>query len=163
MRLTKSQIKRIIREERHRINSLKTIVRNSLNENTGEWYSKKPDPFDDLVENDPRRKLMMDMDKFLDIPFMSTTESWDDTPGGIWMSGEAGGVPQYKNKKDRYGEPIRVFDYYSEDYKNYDIGVYIPFEKWLKTYGFYGEWYDAGTIFLYPINFEQTYQGIELS
>ena len=56
--------------------------------------------------------------------------------GGIWLCGE--GDNMYKGNV--------IYDYYNTNYKKYDIGVLIPFQKKLEKMGWWSEWYDAGTI-----------------
>jgi len=74
------------------------------------------------------------------LEFVSTSEDFDGSQGGIWVSGENG--DQYKGK--------RIYDYYSEDYKNREFGVLNTWEKELNKMGWYSEWYDAGTVMIWP-------------
>jgi hypothetical protein len=74
------------------------------------------------------------------LEFVSTSEEFNGTQGGIWISGENG--DQYKGK--------RIYDYYSEDYKNREFGVLTKWEKELNKKGWYSEWYDAGTVMIWP-------------
>ena len=86
------------------------------------------------------REAMMEwLEGYLD--FVRETEDFDGSKGGIWVSGENGDT--YKGR--------RIFDYYNEDYKKYEFGVYIPFAKEMEKRGWYGEWYDAGTMMIWPI------------
>ena len=63
--------------------------------------------------------------------------SCDENGCGIWMSGEEGNVSR------EHGLP--VFDYWA-----YDIGVLESFRKYLSNNGWYAEFYDAGTVMVYP-------------
>lgn len=73
--------------------------------------------------------------------FINTTEAFDGSEGGIWMSGEDGVV-------DKKGDLI--FDYYAESSK-YEFGVIYHLNNWAERNGWMFEWYDAGTIMMYPI------------
>ena len=85
------------------------------------------------------REEMMDwLDQTL--TFTRTSEEFDGSKGGIWTTGENG--EQYKGK--------RIYDYYSEDYKNRTFGVLNSWEKELNKRGWYSEWYDAGTVIIWP-------------
>ena len=86
-----------------------------------------------------RDEMMAWLEGYLD--FVRETEDFDGSEGGIWVSGENGDM--YKGK--------RIFDYYNEDYKKYEFGVYKPFAKEMEKRGWYGEWYDAGTMMIWPI------------
>ena len=44
----------------------------------------------------------------------------------------------------------QIYDYYSEDYKNREFGVLNSWEKELNKRGWYSEWYDAGTVMIWP-------------
>jgi len=86
-----------------------------------------------------RDEMMKWLEGYLD--FVRETEDFDGSEGGIWVSGENGDM--YKGN--------RIFDYYNEDYKKYEFGVYKPFAKEMEKRGWYGEWYDAGTMMIWPI------------
>ena len=73
--------------------------------------------------------------------FIKTTEEFDGSEGGLWMCGEDCDVT------DRNGMPI--FDYYAESSK-YDFGVIYHLNNWADRNGWMFEWYDAGTIMMYP-------------
>jgi len=85
-----------------------------------------------------RDNMMMWLEDHLE--FVSTSEEFNGAQGGIWISGENG--DQYKGK--------RIYDYYSEDYKNREFGVLTKWEKELNKRGWYSEWYDAGTVMIWP-------------
>ncbi len=71
--------------------------------------------------------------------FLSTSEEFDGTEGGLWASAEDGDM--YKGR--------RIYDYYSEDYKNYTFGVLNKWENELNKRGYYSEYYDAGTVMIW--------------
>lgn len=73
--------------------------------------------------------------------FLRTTEQFSNEGNGIWTSGEDSPV----NAK---GLPL--FSYYNENYEMYDLGVETEFSRFLDSVGWYCEWYDAGTIMIYP-------------
>lgn len=85
------------------------------------------------------REAMMDwLDQTLS--FTRTSEEFDGAKGGIWTSGENG--EEWKGKV--------IYAYYSEDYKNRTFGVLNSWEKELNKRGWYSEWYDAGTVMIWP-------------
>ena len=73
--------------------------------------------------------------------FVRTSKEFNGVEGGIWTTGENG--EQYKGKT--------IYDYYSTDYKNRQFGVLNTWEKELNKRGWYSEWYDAGTVMIWPI------------
>ena len=42
-----------------------------------------------------------------------------------------------------------IYDYYAES-SLYEFGVLVEFESILQQHGWYSEWYDAGTVMIYP-------------
>jgi hypothetical protein len=79
------------------------------------------------------------IEKYMD--FVRTTEEFNGSQGGIWVSGE--NMDEYKGRV--------IYDYYSEDYKNRTFGVDNKWEKELNKKGWYSEWYDAGTSMIWPL------------
>ena len=73
---------------------------------------------------------------------LRTTEEFNGDIGGVWLSGE-----DSAEMKDG----LDMFDYYTENYNRYELGVHNIIYKWLEKKGWYAEWYDAGTIMLYKI------------
>ena len=69
----------------------------------------------------------------------------DEKGCGIWMSAEGGNISR------EHGLP--VFDYWANEYvaNHYDCGVLKSFEKYLSNNGWYAEFYDAGTVMVYPV------------
>ena len=66
-------------------------------------------------------------------------------------------VKEYKQAKaelkkftDEYKGSV-IYSYYSEDYKNREFGVWNKWEKELNKRGWYSEWYDAGTVCIWPL------------
>ena len=106
-------------------------------------------PFDVTIKESVLiKESKMDRDDFIDhlktkfgMTFVSTTEEFNGSEGGVWVSGESGDV--YKGKM--------IYNYYSEDYKNYELGVLNRFEKQINKIGWYSEWYDAGTVMIWPL------------
>ena len=86
-----------------------------------------------------RDDMMKWIEKYMD--FVSTTEEFNGSQGGIWVSGEAG--DEYKGRV--------IYAYYSEDYKNRTFGVDNRWEKELNKRGWYSEWHDAGTSMIWPL------------
>jgi len=75
------------------------------------------------------------------MPVAGTTEEFNGSEGGIWLCGECG--DEYKGNT--------IYVHYSEDYKNRTFGTYNKWEKELNKRGWYSQWYDAGTVMVYPI------------
>jgi hypothetical protein len=69
-----------------------------------------------------------------------TTEEFDNSSGGIWVSGEDGQSIGGK----------RIYSYYAEG-KAYEFGVLVRYEKAINKLGWYSEWYDAGTVMIWPL------------
>ena len=69
-----------------------------------------------------------------------TSEEFNGGEGGIWVSGE---------DSDEYKGNL-IYSYYSEG-KAFELGVNVKWEKELNKRGWYSEWYDAGTIQIWPI------------
>ena len=69
---------------------------------------------------------------------VKTTEEFDGSTGGIWVSGE--NMDLFKGK--------RIYDYYNET-RAYHLGVLSSWEKELDKRGWYSEWYDAGTVMIW--------------
>ena len=74
--------------------------------------------------------------------FVGTSEDFNGSEGGIHVSGEDYD-DEFKGKQ--------IYDYYSEDYKNREFGVLNSWEKELNKRGWYSEWYDAGTVMIWPL------------
>jgi hypothetical protein len=86
-----------------------------------------------------REDMIAWIEKYMD--FVRTTEEFNGSQGGIWVSGENG--DEYKGRV--------IYDYYSEDYKNRTFGVDNKWEKELNKRGWYSEWHDAGTSMIWPL------------
>jgi len=102
------------------------------------WYKKEAPHINESKTLD-RDEMMAWLEQYLG--FVSTSEKFNGSPEGIWISGENG--DKYKGK--------RIYDYYSKDHKNREFGVLIKWEKELNERGWYSNWYDAGTVMIYPI------------
>lgn len=80
--------------------------------------------------------------KFPELNCMRTEDFFSDgTEGGIWLSGEDG----ITDKKGKL-----LFDYYNNG-GPYTFGVINHFCEFIEKYGWYAEWYDAGTLMLYQV------------
>ena len=79
-------------------------------------------------------------------PLIRTTEDfWGEDvskrwANGIWLCGECGYT--YMGRA--------AFNYYNES-NAYKFGIFIPFDDMLYEHGWYAEWYDPGTIFIFEI------------
>jgi 2-succinyl-5-enolpyruvyl-6-hydroxy-3-cyclohexene-1-carboxylate synthase len=69
-----------------------------------------------------------------------TSEEFNGSKGAIWVSGE---------NQDKYKGKV-IYDYYSDDTKNRELGVLSTWEKELDKRGWYSEWEDAGTVMIVP-------------
>lgn len=91
-----------------------------------------------------REEVIAKLNKSYPGMICKTTEEFDGTPGGIWISGESGIT-------DRNGFPL--FNYYSQDVHqerpSYIFGVRYHLHNFLERNGWYAEWYDPGTIMLF--------------
>lgn len=102
---------------------------------SGIFESKKINEAKEL-DRDAFITLLKDKYKFT---FVRTSEDFDGSKGGIWTSGESS--PLLGGKK--------IYNYYGEG-SAYDLGVLKKFENTINGLGWYSEWYDAGTIMIWP-------------
>ena len=91
--------------------------------------------------------------------FVRTTEEFDGTEGGIWVSAENGDTFEVTLDPSIYDEDdleirLEMYDYYSTDYEIYELGVLNEWRKALEDRGWYTEWYDAGTVWIFPLDEE---------
>lgn len=98
-----------------------------------EWYKLNE------AKSVDRDEMMKWIKKSMD--FVGTTEEFSGSQGGIHVSGEDG---------DEFKGNV-IYNYYSEDYKNREFGVWNKWEKELNKRGWYSEWYDAGTVCIWPL------------
>jgi len=89
------------------------------------------------MEKLSRNQMMKFIEKHM--RFVRTSEEFTGSNGGIWVSGED--TDEFK------GMPI--YDYYAEG-SSYELGVNVKWEEELNKRGWYSEWYDAGTIQIWP-------------
>tara|TARA_B100000575_G_scaffold292985_1_gene302961 strand:+ start:6207 stop:7562 length:1356 start_codon:yes stop_codon:yes gene_type:complete len=85
-----------------------------------------------------REDMMKFVDKYMRIA--GTSEEFNGSEGGIWVSGED--MDEFKGQV--------IYDYYAEG-RGYELGVNVKWEKELNKRGWYSEWYDAGTVQIWPI------------
>ena len=85
-----------------------------------------------------RDDMMKFVEKYMD--FVRTSEDFNGSEGGIWVSGE--NMDEFKGQV--------IYDYYAEG-RGYELGVNVKWEKELNKRGWYSEWYDAGTVQIWPI------------
>ena len=106
---------------------------------------KVKDHFSEWVALNEKKEEDRDgMMKFIKkhMSFVGTSEDFNGSEGGIHVSGE--------NWEDEF-KGQTIYDYYSEDYKNREFGVLNSWEKELNKRGWYSEWYDAGTVMIWPL------------
>ena len=108
------------------------------------WYGALPGDFESvIIESLLTEGKSINRDVMIEwlqetMKFVSTTEEFDGSPGGIWVSGEDGETLKGK----------RIYDYYNEG-STYEFGVLKTWEKELNKRGWYSEWYDAGTVMIW--------------
>jgi hypothetical protein len=105
---------------------------------------KVKDYFSEWVALNEKKEDREGMMKFIKkhMSFVGTSEDFNGSQGGIHVSGE--------NYDDEF-KGKQIYDYYSEDYKNREFGVLNSWEKELNKRGWYSEWYDAGTVCIWPL------------
>ena len=109
------------------------------------WFDMMISTGKAVVESVITEGKALDRDAMMDwldqtLSFTRTSEEFDGAEGGIWTTGENG--EEWKGKV--------IYAYYSEDYKNRTFGVLNSWEKELNKRGWYSEWYDAGTVMIWP-------------
>jgi hypothetical protein len=83
-----------------------------------------------------RSEMMQGINKKYDLNWIRSTEDfYGHSKGiqGIWL-----------------GSASKVADYFAVG-DRYEIGVLKSFEKYINKCGWYSEWYDCGTLMLYPL------------
>tara|TARA_B110000908_G_C10178636_1_gene414507 strand:- start:152 stop:427 length:276 start_codon:yes stop_codon:yes gene_type:complete len=83
-----------------------------------------------------REKLITKLRK-KGLVIIGTSEEFDGTEGGIWISAEEEANQFY-------------FDYWGEG-KSYELGVRVQMNELLESKGWFAEWYDPGTVFIHEI------------
>ncbi len=86
-----------------------------------------------------REELMTFLKEYIKSGVRTTEEFSSNSKGGVWVSGE--------DMSEYQGDVI--YDYYAES-SLYEFGVLVEFESILQQHGWYSEWYDAGTVMIYP-------------
>jgi len=131
MKITKRQLRRIIKE------AMST--------------SEVPDVVGAVtgVTGEKRRQLMHALKEEWGLKHVKTTEEFNGTPGGIWLSGEEGSTaPPWVQD----GEDLPIFDYYM-DHDPYIFGIHPEFEAFvIDKFGFAPEWHDPGTLMLWSLD-----------
>ncbi len=88
-----------------------------------------------------REKMMAQLSEMWGVRFVRTTEEFNGSTNGIWMSGENG-------ETDPAG--WELFDYGNENYHQYEFGVHNEINEWAQENGWFFEWNDPGTIMMWP-------------
>lgn len=94
-----------------------------------------------ISNQEQREALMGQIAKRFKLRHIRTTEEWDGSPDGFWLSAENGEIAD---------DGRSLFDYYNESTMYYDFGVHKDFIDYVSELGYYPEWYDAGTLMLWP-------------
>jgi len=115
-----------------------------LRDSMGIANEKVRDYFSEWAALNEKKEDREGMMKFIKkhMSFVGTSEDFNGSEGGIHVSGEDYD-DEFKGKQ--------IYDYYSEDYKNREFGVLNSWEKELNKRGWYSEWYDAGTVMIWPL------------
>ena len=71
-----------------------------------------------------RNYMMKQLEQAWGIRFVSTTEEFNGSQGGVWLSGENGDT-------DPLDGGMELFDYYSENYSRYEFGVFLLLQSFL--------------------------------
>ena len=87
-----------------------------------------------------REEMMKALKEKFKLSHIDTTENFNGSEGGIWLSGENGELAS---------DGRELFDYYSEDYNNYEFGVHNEFNDFCDENGWYPEWNDPGTLMVW--------------
>lgn len=129
-----------------------------LEENWLKQYDKLPQPGDILpapkkdkafestvneAKDATRDEIMSIMRDKYGLSFVKTSEEFDGEEGGIWLGGSDGKL--MPNAKDD------MFNYYHGGSK-YPQGIHKDLAKFLDKKGWYGQFGDPGTVFLWPKN-----------
>lgn len=129
-----------------------------LEENWLKQYDKLPEPGDILpapkkdkaFESKVNEAKILTRDEMIDtmrnkygLSFVKTSEEFDGEEGGIWLGGSEGKL--MPNAKDD------MFNYYHGGSK-YPQGIHKDLAKFLDKCGWYGQFGDPGTVFLWPKN-----------
>jgi hypothetical protein len=88
-----------------------------------------------------REKMMAQLSEKWKVKFVRTTEEFNGSTDGIWLSGENG---------ETNADGFELFDYYNENYNQYEFGVHNSIKEWAESKGWMFEWNDPGTIMLWP-------------
>jgi|TARA_R110001583_G_scaffold164565_1_gene317081 hypothetical protein len=130
VKITKRQLRRIIKESMpgvdHQVREL--------------WDSDEEESTDQK-----REELMTAVKSKFGLRHVRTTEEFDGTPGGVWLSGEEGATLATDSD-------LPLFDYYL-DVDPYTFGIHPDFEAFvIDKFGFAPEWNDPGTLMLWPLD-----------
>ncbi len=87
-----------------------------------------------------QEKLIEALEQTFKLEFVSDGARFSrHNEGSIWISAE---------NRETASDGRDLFDYYSED-ENYIFGIHPEFESFIEERGWWCEWYDAGTLFLF--------------
>jgi hypothetical protein len=83
--------------------------------------------------------MMIHLEDKYNFSSVRPSEEFNGSQGGIWVSGENGETLGGK----------RIYDYYASG-AAYELGVLKKYEQAINKLGWYSEWYDAGTVMIWP-------------
>ena len=89
-----------------------------------------------------RNELMNAIENEFDITFMRTSEEFNGTTDGIWISAEHG---------DTTKDGLLLIDYHTRNADLYIFGVHKDLNALLNQHDYFAEFEDAGTLMAWPI------------
>ena len=87
-----------------------------------------------------REAMVSALQQKFNLSHIETSEEFDGSDGGIWLSAENG---------ETASDDRELFNYYSEDHDNYTFGVHNEFQNFCEKNGWYPEWHDPGTLMIW--------------
>jgi hypothetical protein len=88
-----------------------------------------------FIMNSISREKMIGILKENKVDVIGLSEEFDGSKGGIWINGEGGD---------------RRLDYWTENYEDFTFGIHNSLDSLVGKYGWFFEWYDAGTLMCHP-------------
>lgn len=89
-----------------------------------------------------REKFIETLEKKFKLKFVSTSENFSGSSGGVWVAGD---------NREKATDGRLLFDYYAEaELNKYIFGIHVDFNNFCEKKGYYCEWHDCGTLMLWP-------------
>ena len=107
-----------------------------------------------------REQIMKGLQELIsDIDFMKTSEEFNNEKGGIWTSGERDwlfkGLPPFDYSVEYADCPRSYIGDFITKHRELKVkgmyvnGIHREIYSWLEERGWYGKWYDGGTLFFW--------------